>query len=156
MKNLLINQCQQIEDPSLPTMSNICNILAILFYEMEDLNWCGLYYCDENKKECILGPFQGKVACTRIPYGKGVVGTCALKKEPIIVNNVHSFPGHIACDSASQSEIVLPLIYNNQLLAILDIDSPKMARFERDEAETLKVIANQLSTLVSSDKLRMG
>lgn len=111
MKNIIFQQCQTVVDDTLYPISNISNILAILYHEFAHINWAGLYYCDNKNQECILGPFQGKVACTKIPYHKGVVGTCAASKKMIVVDNVHQFDGHIACDHSSKSELVIPLIY---------------------------------------------
>lgn len=152
MKNIILQQCQMIVDDTLYPISNISNILAILYHEFENINWAGLYYCDNNNKECILGPFQGKVACTRIPYNKGVVGTSAANKKMIVVDNVHQFSGHIACDHSSKSELVIPLIYNNELLAILDIDSDQYSNFDQDTVETILEISYILSSLVSKER----
>ena len=150
MNRLLIEQAKEIYDPTLPAISNISNLLAILYHELRNVNWAGLYYYDNKSNQCLLGPFQGKVACTRIPLGKGVVGTCALKRETIVVNNVHEFPGHIACDSASKSEIVVPLIKDDHLYAILDIDSDIYNRFDNDDVDTISHIAELLIEPVSS------
>lgn len=150
MKNIVIEQAEAIYDAGLPAISNIANLLAILFYEFHDINWAGLYYFDRQADQCILGPFQGRVACTRIPVGKGVVGTCAKKRETIVVNNVHEFPGHIACDSASKSEIVVPLIKDEILYAVLDIDSDIYDRFEQSDIDLITQIAELLIEPVSS------
>ncbi len=150
MKNIVIEQAEAIYDAGLPAISNIANLLAILFYEFHDINWAGLYYFDRQTDQCILGPFQGRVACTRIPVGKGVVGTCAKKRETIVVNNVHEFPGHIACDSASKSEIVVPLIKDEILYAVLDIDSDIYDRFEQSDIDLITQIAELLIEPVSS------
>ena len=151
MKNILEQQVDAIVDNTLPSLTNISNVLALLFYELPNINWAGLYLCDEKKQECILGPFQGKVACTNIPYKKGVVGTCAHTKENILVKNVHDFPGHIACDSASQSEIVCPLMHENNLYAILDIDSDHLNNFNDETYSTIVNISKVLSKLLNKD-----
>ena len=151
MKNILEQQVEAIIDQKLPSITNISNVLALLFYELPNINWAGLYLCNEKKQECILGPFQGKVACTRIPYKKGVVGTCASTKNNILVRNVHEFPGHIACDSASQSEIVCPLQYDNTLYAILDIDSDMLDNFSPENHDTIVNISKILSRLLYRD-----
>ena len=153
MNKILFEQCNLINDPTLPAISNLSNILAILYHEVPNLNWVGLYLCDETKKECVLGPFQGKVACTRIPYGSGVVGTCAEQQQTIVVEDVHAFPGHIACDSASQSELVIPLFHDNKCIAVFDIDSPILYRFDKDIKETFEAVSSILSDLISVDNI---
>lgn len=153
MNTLLYEQCKALNDSDLPAVSNLSNILAFLYHELPDVNWIGFYLCRDEKKECLLGPFQGKVACTRIPYGSGVVGTCAERQETIVVDDVHQFPGHIACDAASQSEIVIPLFHDGQCIAILDVDSPVTHRFDNDIKETLESISLVLSDLISVDNI---
>jgi len=116
-------------------IANLSNAAALLNVFLEDINWVGFYLLDEvNENELVLGPFQGLPACIRIPLGKGVCGTAAIKKETLVVPNVHQFPGHIACDAASQSEIVVPLIKDGQLLGVLDVDSPSLNRFDNEDA----------------------
>lgn len=151
MYETIYQQCDLIVDETLPPISNIANILAILYHELENINWAGIYYCDDIKQQCILGPFQGKIACTKIPYNKGVVGTAAQTRKTIVVDNVHEFPGHIACDCSSNSEIVIPLIVDNTLYALLDIDSIKFNNFDKKKSETLQQIAHILSLLVSKE-----
>ena len=109
-------------------IANMSNAAALLNQYLPDINWAGFYLWKNN--ELILGPFQGKVACMHIPYGKGVCGTCVKELKTQRVENVHEFPGHIACDSASNSEIVIPMIINDQIVGVLDIDSPIYARFD--------------------------
>jgi L-methionine (R)-S-oxide reductase len=116
-------------------LANAANMAALLFQALPDLNWAGFYFHQEG--ELVLGPFQGKVACIRIAIGKGVCGTAAKRRETVIVPDVHQFPGHIACDSASQSEIVIPLVRDGRLLGVLDLDSPRLARFDADDAAGL-------------------
>lgn len=114
-------------------IANLSNAAALLYQYLPDINWAGFYLWKNN--ELVLGPFQGKVACMHIPYGKGVCGTCIKELKTQRVENVHEFPGHIACDSASNSEIVIPMIINDQIIGVLDIDSPIFSRFnEVDEA----------------------
>ena len=110
-----------------------------MFAELSDVNWAGFYLLKDG--ELVLGPFQGKPACVRIALGKGVCGTAAQRRESIVVPNVHEFPGHIACDSASNSELVVPLIRNGMLLGVLDVDSPVLARFDADDRLGLEEIA---------------
>ena len=117
----------------------VCNLAqtsALLMQAMPDLNWAGFYLLKDG--ELVLGPFQGKVACVRIKLGKGVCGTAAARRETVVVTNVHEFPGHIACDSASNSEIVVPLLRRGALLGVLDLDSPKHARFDAEDAAGLQ------------------
>jgi len=114
-------------------ITNSANFSAIIFENVSDLNWVGFYIF--NGKELVLGPFQGKNACVRISLDKGVCGYSATRKETVIVDNVHEFPGHIACDANSKSEIVIPILQNNEPYAILDIDSPIFSRFSAIEKD---------------------
>jgi L-methionine (R)-S-oxide reductase len=120
-------------------IANLANTAAVLWQELPDINWTGFYLLKEG--ELVLGPFQGKPACVRIAMGKGVCGTAAQQRKSIVVPNVHEFEGHIACDSASNSEIVVPLIKNGVLLGVLDIDSPKLGRFGESDQATLEAAA---------------
>src|SRR5262245_59737070 len=101
---------------------------ALIYYRLPDLNWAGFYF--RQGDELVLGPFQGKPACVRIPIGRGVCGTAAVRAATVLVPDVHDFPGHIACDVASRSELVVPLIDNGEILGVLDLDSPLLARFD--------------------------
>ncbi|QNT77372.1 GAF domain-containing protein [Entomobacter blattae] len=138
------------EDDILPTLeallaeetdfiANAANTAALLFEYLPNINWVGFYLMKDN--QLVLGPFQGKAACVRIPLGKGVCGTAAQKKETVIVDDVNHFEGHIACDSASQSEIVIPLIKNNTVIGVLDIDSPLIKRFSEQDKNGLEKAA---------------
>ncbi|MDW5298933.1 MAG: GAF domain-containing protein [Sedimentibacter sp.] len=109
-------------------LANLSNASALLWMFMNDINWAGFYLYKNN--ELVLGPFQGKPACTHIQLGKGVCGTAAMSLQTQLVNNVHEFPGHIACDSSSNSEIVIPIAVGNKLVGVLDIDSPRLNRFD--------------------------
>jgi GAF domain-containing protein len=121
-------------------IANLANASALLFHSLPDLNWAGFYLLKEG--ELVVGPFQGQPACVRIAMGKGVCGASAERRASIVVPDVHAFPGHIACDSASNSEIVVPMIRGNELLGVLDIDSPKFGRFdEQDRAGLEKFVA---------------
>ena len=113
-------------------IANMANMAALLWEYLPDLNWAGFYRLVDG--ELVLGPFQGKVACIRIPVGKGVCGTAAETLETQLVEDVHAFPGHIACDAASHSELVVPIVYQGQLLGVLDLDSPLPARFDAGDA----------------------
>jgi len=116
-------------------IANAANFAALLYHSVPDLNWAGLYLRKGN--ELVLGPLQGQPACVRIPIGKGVCGTAAEQRQTILVDNVHEFPGHIACDSASNSEIVVPLLAQEELIGVLDLDSPSLARFDDEDAKGL-------------------
>lgn len=127
-------------------IANLANTASLVYHSMADLNWAGFYLLKNG--ELVVGPFQGKPACVRIALGKGVCGTAAARRATVIVANVHEFAGHIACDSASNSEIVLPLVRGNELIGVLDIDSPKLARFDaEDQAGLEKVVATLLKAL---------
>lgn len=123
-------------------IANCSNFSSLLFYSLKDINWCGLYLLVD--EELVLGPFQGKPACIRIPMQRGVCGTAAYSRKTIIVDDVNEFPGHIACDVDSKSEIVIPLEYKGRLLGVLDMDSPKLARFTQQDAIELQYICSIL------------
>lgn len=120
-------------------IANLANASALLNITVERINWVGFYLFDGI--ELVLGPFQGLPACIRIPLGKGVCGTAALERRTIVVPDVHAFPGHIACDSASQSEIVVPLFRGGNLFGVLDVDSPELNRFSKVEKEFFEAAA---------------
>jgi GAF domain-containing protein len=131
-------------------IANAANTAALLFHHLPDVNWAGFYL--SRGEELVLGPFQGKPACVRIPFGKGVCGTAASTGEPVIVPDVNDFPGHIACDTASQSEIVVPLVSWGRVLGVLDVDSPLPNRFDEDDSEGLESLASiLLSTQTGGD-----
>ena len=125
--------------------ANAANTTALLFEALPDVNWVGFYFLRSTETqpegELVVGPFQGKPACVRIPLGKGVCGTAAATRKTVLVRDVHEFAGHIACDAASQSEIVVPLIKNGALLGVLDIDSPRMARFDEADQRGIERLA---------------
>ena len=123
-------------------VTTLSNISALIFYSLPDVSWAGFYLVKDGK--LILGPFQGKIACTEIKFGKGVCGTTAEKKETIIVKDVHKFPGHIACDSESNSEIVVPIFKNGELYGVLDLDSKKLERFDEKDKELLESLVKIL------------
>jgi L-methionine (R)-S-oxide reductase len=126
-------------------IANLANSAALLFHSLPDLNWAGFYLLKDG--ELVVGPFQGKPACVRIALGKGVCGTAAAQRATQLVRNVHEFPGHIACDSASNSEIVVPMIRNGELIGVLDLDSPQLARFDEQDQEGLeKFVATLLES----------
>lgn len=137
--SLLLAQLKAITEQDSDTIANLANASAALNMSLEQINWAGFYLVREG--ELVLGPFQGKVACRRIQFGKGVCGTAAATGQTQLVENVHTFPGHIACDSASNSEIVIPLRHNGKLVAVLDIDSPLYGRFTKEDQYGLEQCA---------------
>jgi L-methionine (R)-S-oxide reductase len=124
-------------------IANMANAAALIWEYLPDLNWAGFYRMLDG--ELVLGPFQGKAACIRIPLGKGVCGVAAASRKMQLVEDVHAFPGHIACDAASRSELVVPLIVADRLIAVLDLDSPTPARFDQEDATGCEALANLLS-----------
>ena len=139
---LILQQLQALLEGEHDMIANMANMAALLFHELPDLNWAGFYLMKNN--ELVLGPFQGKVACMHIPLGKGVCGVCAESRCTQRVDNVHEFVNHIACDSASNSEIVIPLIKEDTLLGVLDIDSPVFSRFDAVDQHYLEKAADIL------------
>ena len=121
-------------------IANAANTAALLFTSLPDLNWAGFYFL-RSPEELVLGPFQGNPACVRIAIGRGVCGTAAERRATVLVEDVHAFPGHIACDSASNSEIVVPLLRGAELLGVLDIDSPKLRRFDGVDQRGIETLA---------------
>ena len=149
----------------LPVLSNVA---ALLWEALDDINWAGFYLVDPatvagsgaepgvalsapepRTPELRLGPFQGKVACVRIPFGRGVCGTAAATKTSLLVEDVHQFPGHIACDSASNSEVVVPIFKDGQVVGVLDIDSPSVARFTQEDLTGLEQVVKALESCVN-------
>ena len=143
-----IKSLAEDEPNYIPVFSNAS---ALLYENMEDLNWAGFYVM--NKGSLMLGPFQGKVACIRIELGKGVCGTAAQSNETQLVKDVHQFPGHIACDSASNSEIVVPIHSEGKVVAVLDIDSPSLGRFDEADKEGLEQFVKALEETVDFTEL---
>src|SRR6266545_7328426 len=141
----LQSQLRSLLDGERDFIANAANLCALLYHSLPDLNWAGFYLYKGD--ELVLGPFQGKPACVRIAMGKGVCGTAAAQRQTILVDNVHEFPGHIACDSASNSEIVVSLIKHERLLGVLDLDSPSVARFDDQDAEGLNELAQIFITI---------
>jgi L-methionine (R)-S-oxide reductase len=114
------------------------NMVSLLYWNLPDLNWVGFYFVEDSSGDLLVAPFQGKPACVRIPIGKGVCGTAAAERRTVIVDDVHAFPGHIACDAASNSEIVVPVIVAGRLSGVLDVDSPLYRRFDAQDAAGLE------------------
>jgi L-methionine (R)-S-oxide reductase len=124
--------------------SGLSNASALLYHQLEDVSWVGFYLTDQSGENLVLGPFQGKVACGSIPFGRGVCGTAAQEKRTVVVPDVHRFPGHIACDPASQSELVVPLVLDDRVVGVLDIDSETAGRFTAEDAVSLASCAGVL------------
>ena len=124
-------------------IANMANLAALIWQFLPDLNWAGFYRMVGD--ELVLGPFMGKPACIRIPLGRGVCGTAAATRETQLVEDVHAFPGHIACDAASASEIVVPVLHEGRLIAVLDLDSPVPARFNADDARALETLVARVA-----------
>lgn len=135
----LVAQARSLLSGETDWIANAANFASLVFHSLQDLNWAGFYFHDG--KELVVGPFQGKPACVRIPLGTGVCGTAAQTREVQVVRDVHEFPGHIACDSASQSEIVVPLIApDGTLIGVWDVDSPSVARFDEADAKGMQAL----------------
>jgi L-methionine (R)-S-oxide reductase len=131
--SLLAAQLEALLADERDFIANAAQFSAFLYTQLDDLNWAGFYL--NRDEELVLGPFQGQIACVRIPFGRGVCGAAAQSRETQRVKDVHAFPGHIACDSASNSELVVPLVKDGRLIGVLDLDSPKLGRFaEVDQA----------------------
>lgn len=130
----------------------LANVSALIWEGLEGINWAGFYLLD--KGSLLLGPFQGKTACIRIEFGRGVCGTAAAEDRALVVKNVHEFPGHIACDAASNSEIVIPIHSEGEVIGVLDIDSPELERFTEADAEGLSGIVRVLETKGDFSRLR--
>ena len=141
---LLLEQAKALTDGVSHPIANLSNLAALLFQGLENINWCGFYLMDGGA--LMLGPFCGLPACIRIPLGRGVCGTAAAKDEVQLVPDVHAFPGHIACDSASNAEIVLPIHANGRVIGVLDIDSPTIGRFDETDQEKLSMLLRHLET----------
>ncbi|NQX70134.1 GAF domain-containing protein [Paenibacillus alba] len=144
---LLIQQVEALIHDEPNRIANLANAAALLGQFLSEVNWVGFYLIDQSneKKELVLGPFQGLPACVRIPLGKGVCGTAAERRETVLVPDVQAFPGHIACDAASQSEIVVPILLGDELIGVLDIDSPKLSRFDETDQRYLEQFVQKLA-----------
>jgi len=141
---LLADEVGRLIDGERNAVANLANTASMLFHALDGCNWIGFYLFDGH--ELVLGPFHGKPACIRIALGRGVCGTAAAEQRTIVVPDVHAFPGHIACDAASRSELVVPLLDGSRLLGVLDLDSPHQARFDEVDASGCEAIARMLVT----------
>ncbi len=141
----LINQYSELIRDEKDFLTNAANLNALIYHNLPNLNWVGFYMMKDG--ELVLSTFQGKTACVRIEVGKGVCGKCVEWKKTLIVDNVHNFEGHIACDSASNSEITIPIVYKDKIIGVYDVDSPIFSRFTADENslfdELLKLLLNK-------------
>lgn len=150
---LLAAQIESLAEADANWLPVLANASALIMDTLEGLNWAGFYLVDQKTKdtapELRLGPFQGKVACVRIPFGKGVCGAAAQQDAPQLVPDVHAFPGHIACDSASRSEIVIPLHASGKVIGVLDIDSPYLARFSEIDLAGLSSVVRALEKCIA-------
>ena len=144
--NRLTLQALAIVEGESDLIANLSNISALLNMELENINWVGFYLLKND--ELVLGPFQGKPACVRIPVGKGVCGTAVKDNRVMRVDDVHAFPGHIACDAVSQSEIVIPLNIGGKCIGVLDIDSPDLSRFDQNDEQGLVSFVTELQKVL--------
>lgn len=136
----LLSQAEGLFHGETDAIANAANLSALIFNGLPDLNWAGFYLL-RSEGELVLGPFQGKPACIRIPLGRGVCGTAAERRESVLVEDVHAFPGHIACDAASRSELVVPLLRDGKVLGVLDLDSPRPNRFDAEDQAGIEALA---------------
>ena len=143
-KQLFIDQAKALLSGETNLVTNLANLSALYKEYLPNTNWVGFYLLDEINNNLVLGPFQGKVACTRIPFNKGVCGHCYTTRETIYVEDVHKFPGHIACDSATNSELVVPMIQNDKVVAVLDIESIEVDRFSKKEVTAFSEVTKQV------------
>lgn len=148
MNTLLVKQLRALIQDESNLIANLSNVSALLNAHFDQINWVGFYLWDDQDQELVLGPFQGKVACNRIPMGRGVCGSALQQQQTLIVPDVHAFAGHIACDSASRSEIVVPIIINGQPFGVLDIDAPVTNRFTTEDQALLEACIDELKNVI--------
>lgn len=145
--DLLLKQIDFLLQDEDNIIANISNITSVLKYSLKDIIWVGFYFYDLQNKQLVIGPYQGKVPCTRIDYGKGVCGQALQRKETLVVPDVENFPGHIYCDSASRSEIVVPIIVDGIEKGVLDLDSDKLENFDSTDKDYLEQLVKNISGL---------
>ena len=138
----LVDQLRALLHDERDAIANMANAASLLYHSLPDLNWAGFYLMKDG--ELVLGPFQGKPACVRIAVGRGVCGAAAERRETVVVEDVHAFPGHIACDAASRSEVVVPILVGGDLVGVLDLDSPRLGRFDADDRAGLEAFVASL------------
>lgn len=148
MNTLLVKQLRALIQDESNVIANLSNVSALLNAHFDQINWVGFYLWDDQDQELVLGPFQGKVACNRIPMGRGVCGSALQQQQTLIVPDVHAFAGHIACDSASRSEIVVPIIIDGHPFGVLDIDAPVTDRFTTEDQALLEACIDELKKVI--------
>jgi L-methionine (R)-S-oxide reductase len=134
-------QLESLLEGETDPVANAANTAALLFHAMTDVNWAGFYFLGEND-ELVVGPFQGRPACVRIAKGQGVCGAAVARREPVLVEDVHAFAGHVVCDPDSRSELVMPLISGDRLIGVLDLDSPRVSRFDSEDLRGIQHVAS--------------
>jgi GAF domain-containing protein len=144
----LLAACDAVTAGEPDAVANMANVASLLWQYLPDLNWAGFYR--NVGDELVLGPFQGKAACIRIPFGKGVCGAAAATRDTQLVADVHAFPGHIACDAASRAELVVPIVSGDRVVAVIDLDSPEASRFDEEDAAGIEQIARLLTDRVNN------
>ena len=144
----LADAAEAVTEGEPDAIANMANLSALIFEALPDLNWAGFYR--NVGGELVLGPFQGKAACIRIPFGKGVCGAAAASREVQLVEDVNAFPGHIACDSASRSELVVPIVHDGDLIGVLDLDSPLPARFDAEDSAGCSLLIQKVTARLAS------
>lgn len=142
----LVSAARALIDGEPDAVANMANLSALLWTYLDRLNWAGFYRVVDGG--LVLGPFQGKAACIRIPFGQGVCGTAAASGETQLVPDVHAFPGHIACDAASRSELVVPVMRDGRVIAVIDLDSPEPARFDAEDARGIEELARAIASAI--------
>ena len=147
LKSNLVENVKAIIDKDLPLVSNLSNLSRLIYDIIPNVSWCGFYLTFEDRDELYLGPYQGPLACTIIPFGKGVCGTCALEKKTQLIPNVHKCNNHIACSSKTNSEIVVPIIKNNRVVAVIDLDSEEFSNFTLKHQKELEGISEIIKDL---------
>lgn len=146
-KEKLIKAVKNLVTPEVPLVSNLANVSKILYDNFPNTCWSGFYLCEEEKEEMYLGPFQGPVACTKIPFSKGVCGAAVREKHYQLVEDVHKFPGHIACYSKTNSEVVVPIMKDNHVLGVIDLDSIEYNNYTNEDVLALEKIASIIAML---------
>ena len=144
----LLTKIEAIIDQKAPIVSNLANIACVLFYEIKGTSWAGFYLSDDLEEKLYLGCFEGPLACTQIPFGRGVCGTSAKEKRSLLVGDVTKFAGHIACSSLSRSEVVVPIIRNNKVLGVIDLDSNNLNNFSTELVKELEEVAQVISHII--------
>ena len=150
---LLTRQLEGLLEDESDLLANSANLVGLLFAEIPHINWLGIYVLRGN--ELVLGPFQGKPACVRIPLGQGVCGTAAQRMESLLVEDVHDFDGHISCDPASVSEVVVPLVSAGKVIGVLDVDSPQQGRFTADDQHGLELVCERFVQLLEKRRTNL-